>query len=34
MKKGMLNDVLSYHYAPLEFVFLEPGKIKDGILKK
>ncbi|WP_346320430.1 polysaccharide biosynthesis tyrosine autokinase [Chitinophaga sp. YIM B06452] len=33
-EEGQLRDVLSYKYAPLEFVFLEPGKIKDGVVEK
>ncbi|RPD41786.1 GumC family protein [Chitinophaga barathri] len=30
-QKGQLRDILDYEYAPLEFVFLQPEKIKEGI---
>ncbi|MGN6511889.1 MAG: GumC family protein [Chitinophaga sp.] len=33
-EEGQLRDVLSYKYAPLEFIFLEPEKIPEGTAEK
>ncbi|WP_343704426.1 polysaccharide biosynthesis tyrosine autokinase [Chitinophaga sp.] len=32
--KGKVNDLLAYDYAPVEFTFLEPEKIKKGTPEK